>query len=297
MDHRDAALYQKNRLRDEVLYLHGLWMQGHNPTFNHLAPKSSVKFKKDQNHRRRKKPPVVSEKEWPTKPAPDPTARAATGWSVPPPKRTPPPPSAENVSAAAAGQAQRNGVEACKRFFISCINFFDEEGDEIGDIEEDDDDEEEAEEGAFRFFMELLTNDTVLRKYYEENHEKGVFACLVCEGSGAKKGRTFGDCIGLVQHCRNVSKAGRRAAHRALTRALCRVLGWNFDRLPLFVLDLEETLGQRLAREASRLQEKAQEAEEPHNEAEETHNEAEETHIEAEELHNEAEETRNEVVQ
>lgn len=275
MDYPNAALYQKNRLRDEVLYLHGLWNQGPhtsssspnpNPRPNHLSPRTSIKFKKDPNHRSLKKIPVVSEKEWPTNPAPNPNTVSSTGWSVPPPKPTPPPPSADNIAAAMASQAQRNAVEECKSFFNFSAKFVDEEGDEVGDIEEDDDEDEEAEDGALKFFMEVFKKDIDLRKYYEDNHEKGVFVCLVCEGSGAKKGRTFGDCIGLVQHCRNVSKTRWRSAHRALTRALCRVIGWNFDRLPLFVLDLVETLGQTLAREASRLQEKSQEAEEIHNE-------------------------------
>lgn len=187
-------------------------------------------------------------------PTPDPNKVAAVGWPEPPPKRISRPPTAEMIAAAMAARAQRNGVEACKSFFSKEIDEDHEEGDVVDEIEEDAIEEEEVKEGAFRFFMELFTKDYELRRYYEANHEKGEFFCLVCEGSGVKKGRTYCDCTGLVQHCSNVAKTGRKAAHRGLAKSVCRVVGWNFNKLPMLVLDLEETLGQALARDASQPQ-------------------------------------------
>ncbi|XP_020576929.1 uncharacterized protein LOC110022377 [Phalaenopsis equestris] len=261
--------YRGNLLRDEVLYLHGLWKQGSHPpspgngnfnsntkcnlTPSHLRPRFSGKLRKGRKHQRRRKKAVASEKEWPCDPDTDPIQAVATGWPEPRPKPEPRPPSAEDLAAALVARAQKNGVDACRRFFSKKIVDNDsDECDSAGELEEDDDDEEEeVEEWAFKIFMDIFTKDNELRRYYEENHDKGEFLCLVCEGSGAKKGRTFGDCAGLVQHCSNAAKIGPKAAHRGLARALCRVVGWNFERLPMLVLDLEETLGQMLARDAS----------------------------------------------
>lgn len=281
MAYRNGDPYRENWLRDEVLYLHGLWRQGPHPlstgnsstncypTLTHLRPRSSGKLRKHRIHHIRRKKTVVSEKEWPCDPAPDPNHAVAIGWPEPPPKPAPRPPSAEDLAAALASRAQKNGVEACRGFFSKKnIDGDSEEGDSAGELEEEDvEEEEEAGERAFKFFMEIFTMDGELRRYYEANHEKGEFLCLVCEGIGEKKGRTYVDCVGLVQHCSNVAKTGRRAAHRGLAKALCRVVGWNFDRLPMLVLDLEETLGQTLARDASLQQEKSQADEPIHNEA------------------------------
>lgn len=254
---RNSDLYWAQWLRDEVLYLHGLWRQGSHPSSTgnpndsinrKLRPRYPGKLKKSRNNHRGGKKAVASEKEWPCDPAPDLNEAIDTGWPEPLPKPAPRPLSAVDLAAALAARAQNNGVEECKIFFSKK----DVDGDsEEGDSEEEDAEEEEVEERVFKFFMEIFTKNDELRRYYEANHEKGEFLCLVCEGSGAKKGRTYGDCIGMVQHCSNAIKTGRRAAHRGLARALCRVVGWNFDRLPLLVLDLEETLGQLLARDAS----------------------------------------------
>ncbi|KAI0491307.1 hypothetical protein KFK09_025567 [Dendrobium nobile] len=281
MAYYNGDLYRENWLRDEVLYLHGLWHRGSHPLsivnsninhkhpLTHLRPRFSSRLRKDKkNQRRQKKKAVVSEKEWPCDHVPDPNHAVDTSWPEPQPKLAPRLPSAEYLASDLAARAQKNGVVACGRFFSNKDGDNDsDEGDSAGELEEEDvEEEEEVEERAFKFFLEIFTTDNELRRYYEENHEKGEFLCLVCEGSGAKKGRMYGDCVGLVQHCSNVSKTGRRAAHRGLAKTLCRVVGWNFDRLPMIVLDLEETLGQTLARDVSRKQENFQATEPIENE-------------------------------
>lgn len=102
------------------------------------------------------------------------------------------------------------------------------------DDDDDDEDEEEdvGESGNFEFFMGLFEKDGELRGFYEKNWEKGDFCCLVCGAIGEKIGKRYGNCVGLVQHANTVSKTRRRVAHRNFGRAVCRVLGWEIDKLP-----------------------------------------------------------------
>ncbi|PKA59216.1 hypothetical protein AXF42_Ash001309 [Apostasia shenzhenica] len=256
MAYRYDALYQEIRLRDEVLYLHGLYNNQAPPpssTSNvnpnprpivSLRPRAPVNLKRYQNRPRRRKKKIVSDKEWPCDPTSEPgAAEATTGWPVPPPRPVPPPPSAADLAKAAAAAAQKNAVAACKRFFSK--NELDRDsvdGEESAEEEE----EEGVEECAFNFFLEVITKDPALRRYCDENKEKGEFLCLVCEGCGVKKWRKYGDLGALVQHCHGVAKLGRKAAHRGLAKAVCRVAGWKFDRLPTLILDFEHTSNQQV---------------------------------------------------
>ncbi|KAG0477704.1 hypothetical protein HPP92_012423 [Vanilla planifolia] len=271
MANRYSALHQEFLWREEVLYLHNLWRQGPsgaspsrpktnpNSTRNYLRPGPSFKPNKHWNRRHRRKKAVVWEKEWPCETDPKlNSGPGVTGWPRPLPKPVPPAPTAEDIATAAAFCAQRNGVEAYKLFFSrKGRDGSVEEGDEGSELEEED--EEVMEERAFKFFIDVFTKDDDLRKCYELNSHKGEFLCLVCRASGLKKERTYGRCADLVQHCSSLAKTRRRGAHRGLARAICRVVGWNFSRLPMFVLDTEDTLGQALARDSC--QEKKKKAE------------------------------------
>ncbi|KAF0901480.1 hypothetical protein E2562_003475 [Oryza meyeriana var. granulata] len=72
---------------------------------------------------------------------------------------------------------------------------------------------------------------------------------MACAGRKWRKGkaRRFSGCAGLVQHARAATLCGRPRAHRALAAAICRVLGWDIERLPSIVIDPRGTLGQALA--------------------------------------------------
>lgn len=124
------------------------------------------------------------------------------------------------------------------------------------------DGEEETEK--YDFFFRLFSDDDDLRSYYEKNFEQGDFSCLVCQGIGKRSGKNigrhlgkkFGDCVALLNHSVFITKKtkGRigKIAHRAFGRVICRVIGWNFDRLPSIVLDSEEPLGRTLAKAKSK---------------------------------------------
>lgn len=90
--------------------------------------------------------------------------------------------------------------------------------------------------------------DSQLRRYYEENFEGGEFCCLVCCGLGKKNsGKRFKSCLGLTQHSIAVSKSESNDSHRALAQVICRVLGWDFDTLPVIVFK-GEPLGRIMAK-------------------------------------------------
>ncbi|XP_010925631.1 uncharacterized protein [Elaeis guineensis] len=269
----DPAL--ERRYREEVLHLHSLWHRGppRNPNPNPtLRPDTSTAFKKEaknkkksnskgkKKHRRQRQQqqgsaaasdqPPAKEVEWPCGPTPEKNDASAT-WAdfVPTPAapQTRPPFSAEEQARAVAHRAQQRGLKACKDFFAK------KDGSDDGEEEEEDStaEEEEAGEGDFKFFLELFEGDGELREYYEKNWEKGDFKCLVCGAIGEKKWKRFGECVGLIQHSNSISKTRRREAHRAFARAVCRVLGWDINRLPSIVLDSGKSLGQSLAKAAN----------------------------------------------
>lgn len=113
--------------------------------------------------------------------------------------------------------------------------FFGCNGDSDDESEDEDDVMEEDECDEYRFLMRVLMQDRGIRAYYEKNYEKGEFSCLVCGGSGEKIGKRFKDCVALVQHSVSIAKTKKRRAHRAYGLVICKVLGWDINRLPTIV--------------------------------------------------------------
>ncbi|XP_057460412.1 uncharacterized protein LOC130750920 isoform X2 [Actinidia eriantha] len=242
--------YLEQRLRDEVIHLHSLWRQGPpTHTQNHkLTPSTHLhhlsnptQFKKPKPKPRGKKgnknppqshPPPPSAVEWP---CPDPLPPPALGWPV---LKLPPTvaarlPSAEEQARFAAAQAQQKAVKAAQDYFA--------------DSDSDSDDEdlmEEDESEAYRFFLRVLTEDGELRSFYEKCWGGGDFFCLVCGGIGKKAGKRFKNCVALVQHANRIAKTKKRRAHRALAQVVCKVLGWDIDRLPAIVESLGKSVEQ-----------------------------------------------------
>ncbi|GKC48862.1 hypothetical protein Tco_1071607, partial [Tanacetum coccineum] len=96
---------------------------------------------------------------------------------------------------------------------------------------EDECDGDDKEDG---FYWELFNGDEDLKEKYVKGCLGGVceFTCLVCGGVSEKYGKRFKDCVGLVQHAVTVNKTKRRRGHRVFGKVVCRVLGWDIDRLP-----------------------------------------------------------------
>lgn len=88
----------------------------------------------------------------------------------------------------------------------------------------------------FKFFLRLFTEDSDLRKYYENNNREGDFYCLVCGGIRKKMWKWFKDCIALLRHSMTIKKTKRKKAHKPYSHVICKVLGWDINRLPAIVL-------------------------------------------------------------
>ncbi|KAF6170190.1 hypothetical protein GIB67_038723 [Kingdonia uniflora] len=262
---------QEQQWSDEVRYLHSLWhngppnpnrpkpIQSHNPQSSNLEnPKKRRKKQRKNSIKNNTPPPVLGNDErWLQVPS---IPETESGWgklsSVSNPKLITRVASAEEEAKCTALQLQQRGLSASQLFF-SAKKGLPEKGsetDESSDEEEEDGiegGEEESEE--FKFFMRLFTDYDELRSYYEKNSEGGVFCCLVCIGIGNKLGKRFKDCVALVQHSTAIFKTKRKKAHRAFSQVVCRVLGWNVNRLPSIVLSLEDSLGRVLAQNDTQL--------------------------------------------
>lgn len=258
---------------EEVRHLHSLWHRGPPPSPNtnpSLRPGACTAFKKEAKNKKKSKSkwkrkrqqqssagasgqppanPPAKEVEWPCNPTPEQNA-PPDAWAdlapLPAAAQPRPPASAEEQARALADRAQQSGLKACEDFFSKK-----DDSDEGEEEEESMDEDEESGEVVFKFLLGLFERDGKLREYYEKNWEKGEFSCLVCWGIGVKKWKRFGDCVGLMQHSNSISKTKRRDAHRAFARAVCRVLGWDINRLPSIVLDLGTSLGQSLTQAAN----------------------------------------------
>lgn len=258
--------YSEEKLTEEVLYLHSLWRRGppKNPNHTHshastavanaVNPNPSEKRPKGPGNSKRKKkksrpePPQDSGIEWP---CPDPVQNqpsTSSGWPPIEPRATPvaQPVSSEDQENRAAMKLQYKGFEACRGFFAR-----------NADSGSDEEEEEEEEEGKnngeiieseeYKFFLKLFVENDELRGYYEKNSEGGSFCCLVCGGIGKKKsGKKFKGGVGLLRHSLSISKTKKKLAHRAFGLVVCRVYGWDIDRIPTIVLK-GEPLGQSLA--------------------------------------------------
>uniref|UniRef100_A0A5B7B601 Uncharacterized protein n=1 Tax=Davidia involucrata TaxID=16924 RepID=A0A5B7B601_DAVIN len=259
----------EQRLRDEVIYLHSLWHQGppRNPNPNpnpnpnnnpsrQLQPSNSTRFKNDKKRatgRKRIKgkefppesyPLPVSDIAWPCKaPAETPT-ETTSGWPNLKPHSATRLPSAEEQARFAANQAQQKGLKAAQEFFSSNADS-DGDGDSDEDMEDEDDmmdDDDGCEE--YKFFLKVFMEDAELKGYYKNKYEGGDFCCFVCGGIGKKVGKRFKDCVALVQHSTAIAKTKKKRAHRAYGQVICKVLGWDINRLPTIVLSLSSKSGE-----------------------------------------------------
>lgn len=93
---------------------------------------------------------------------------------------------------------------------------------------------EDGETEEYKVLLNLFVERSELRSYYEVNYENGEFCCLVCDVLGKKK--RVRSCVGLVQHSISVTNTKKKRAHKAFAQVVCKVLGWDFDRLPTIVL-------------------------------------------------------------
>ncbi|XP_057993130.1 uncharacterized protein LOC110670343 [Hevea brasiliensis] len=275
----------EQRLRDEVIYLHSLWHRGPpalNPSPNRLRPKPfhnsnnkpsrnlhvsyTTSFKKTKGNKHgyqnaKNSTPSGSGSsrqpdpgpEWPSNPPPPSSPpNSSSGW---PSFKVKPSPSAQftpgiHEAKIATMQMQQKIVRCCNEFFGKKADLDSEEDNKFEEEDEgddsfgDDNDVEETDE--YKFFFGLFVEHRELRDFYEKNQETGDFYCLVCGGMGVKVGKMFKGCLGLVQHAIAILRTKRKRAHRALGQVICRVLGWDFGRLPVVVLK-DEPLSQSLA--------------------------------------------------
>ncbi|KAK7244174.1 hypothetical protein RIF29_38992 [Crotalaria pallida] len=140
---------------------------------------------------------------------------------------------------------QLKALEACKEFLVGDVGS-DCDEDEIPDEDEDETDDEDEDElvdsydseesKEYKFFEKLFAEDGELRRYYENNYKEGAFYCLVCGPVWKKVWKRFKDCTALVHHSTTVLRTKRMRAHRAYARIICKIVGWDFDQLPVIVL-------------------------------------------------------------
>ncbi|TVU12558.1 hypothetical protein EJB05_46209, partial [Eragrostis curvula] len=116
-------------------------------------------------------------------------------------------------------------------------------------FESEGNEEEEAEAAAF--FTGMFGRDGALRGHYEAGWEAAVsHAWRALGGRREGEGEGFRGCVGLVQPARDASRNERPGAHRALAAIVCRVLGWDIERLPSIVIDPAARCGASLAARA-----------------------------------------------
>lgn len=245
--------YYEQRLREEVIYLHSLWHQGPptpkfpkpNPTTLHPTNPTQFKKRGTKPLRNRNKTQTESSDsgiEWPCKTPPKSPAATDSGWpSLRPPSNSEPPSiTPEQQSRLASDQAHKAALKAASKFLSRGDNSDDESTDEAEEEEEED---SEGEGGAkLEFFVKLFEDDTGLREYYEKNNAGGEFICLVCYAAGKKGWKRYKDCVALVQHSISINKTKNRQAHRAYAHAICKLLGWDINRLPSSIVSVDNQL-------------------------------------------------------
>ncbi|XP_062096813.1 uncharacterized protein LOC133802508 isoform X2 [Humulus lupulus] len=213
--------YHEQRLRDEVIYLHSLWHQGPPSTTPTSRPERKLPQQPPNptNKLLKPNPPSNSDIQWPQ---PNIVSGSSTRLET-----------AEEKARNLVLKLQHNASNAFKEFLAK------------SGCDSDDDSEEEDDywvgngDDKYLLFLRIFLEDYGLRKYYQENSEGGEFCCLVCYGLGRKNsGRRFKSCLGVAQHSIAISKTKSKSndSHRALAQAICRVLGWDFDKLPVVVL-------------------------------------------------------------
>ncbi|KAM5586264.1 hypothetical protein ABKV19_005259 [Rosa sericea] len=246
--------YYEQRLRDEVIYLHSLWHQGP-PNRRNPIPNSTIRA--TPNGANPQLPYPIAAQEGPAtkrktrteielpssnkKPSqPDPRWEcpgpalnddSTSGWPVSSAKLNLAPASAEEQLRHHALRLHNQALEACSGFFKG--NAGSGSGSE-SEEEEDDCKVGDGENEEYKLLLNLFVEESGLRSYYEGNWDSGDFYCLVCGGLG--KTKKIKGCTGLVQHAVSISKTKKKRAHRAFAQVVCRVLGWDFGRLPIVVL-------------------------------------------------------------
>ncbi|WVZ88601.1 hypothetical protein U9M48_035101 [Paspalum notatum var. saurae] len=80
---------------------------------------------------------------------------------------------------------------------------------------------------AFLKYTKMLNESSAMQKKYREA-SKGSLSCSVC-GSVARK---FPDLDALVSHAYDTCKTGLRTKHLGFHRALCILMGWNWQVAP-----------------------------------------------------------------
>lgn len=200
-----------------------------------LATKSKKKKKKKgkkgvgSNDEAKKWPPI-SENEWPCNPMPEPVV----GWPELKLKPVVERVLTEDESARlVASKAQQKALDAAREMFGVSMDSDGEIDDNVSSDDDDDDDDvnDDVECEEYKFFSKVFMEDSELRCYYEKNCESGEFSCLVCVGIGQKVGKKYKDCVALVQHSITIAKTKKRQAHRALGKVICKVLGWDIQKL------------------------------------------------------------------
>lgn len=255
--------YDEQRLRNEVIYLHGLWHQGpprndnsrpnyiHNPSVNLHFPNSTTNFKRKSGPSNRipwnlingpagsvLPPQADTGPEWPV----NPPEVAPVGWPQFKPKQDKPTRALEDHAKANSLRLQQELLVACRKFFSKRSNPEKDEDEEIKDVEYGDEDylvekrEHEGGEEEYNFFLDMFKSNGEVRRLYEKNYEKGEFRCLVCGGCGEKIGKKYKACLDLLQHSISIPKSKNRIAHRAFGQVICQVLGWDFEKLPAIVM-------------------------------------------------------------
>ncbi|KAF3442407.1 hypothetical protein FNV43_RR16323 [Rhamnella rubrinervis] len=255
--------YYEQRLRDEVIYLHSLWYQG--PPANTCTPFQPLPDHTHAHTKRvrgnidwsAKKRPLRSDPrsnstttQWPcSNPVPDNTPATSSCWPAMKPTSAPlaRQMSAEERVSHSKLQLQYRALDTCREFFARKDGSESDEDDDEFEEEDDGFDEEDDDENKeYNFFLGVFSENNELRTYYEENYQSSEFVCLVCE-KGKNYGKKVKGCVALVQHSMAISKTIKKRAHRAFGQVICRVMGWDIDRLPMIVLK-GEPLGRTLAK-------------------------------------------------
>ncbi|KAL2944527.1 Elongation factor G [Bienertia sinuspersici] len=230
-------------LGDEVIYLHSLWHRGPpsalNPqTPHYLKPSIPTPFKRSKIPSKTLNSNLVSDKEWPIESKPKCPSPSGSSWPEFKPCSAPVsrPATAEEKERVLAVKIQLKGLDSCFGLFKKGAS------DDEDEDEEEEDDGDDAEE--YDFFMKLFEDDDELKNYYVKNCENGEFYCLVCGALKNKLVRTFKNCVALVQHSVNISKTKKKMAHRGYGHAICKVLGWDVNRLPSLPSTVVDASGQ-----------------------------------------------------
>ncbi|KAK4748105.1 hypothetical protein SAY87_014691 [Trapa incisa] len=152
--------------------------------------------------------------------------------------------------------AEQKILTACRDFFRCKYGskYGEDDGDLIDEEEdEDEEDEENEDENAlvsgeseeFKFFVNLFEENANLRSYYEKSSGDGDFLCLVCAAVKKKTWRRFKGCSGLLHHSNSIWKF-KKKAHMGYAKAVCKIFGWDIERLPRIV-NISEPLSLPLA--------------------------------------------------